>query len=180
MSIYSSPRQTTKRPFLSHVKKIGISLALASTLLVVGCSDGPNDDDEPDINPTTFMQHIRSEKGVVTLPSGLAYKVIKSGDKTGISPQKGDLIMVSYEGRLPDGIIFDSSNKHGEDSVIQMELDGMIDGWMQALPMMHTGDTWMLYVPPELGYKSRSVGVIPPNSPLIFSIQLVGVDKRKH
>lgn len=149
--------------------------------LLGACSSGPDEDDGPDIPPAEFMQHIRQEKGVVTLKSGLAYKVIKSGDKNGPSPSKGDYFMVSYEGRLPDGIIFDSSNKHGEDSVMQMQLDGMIEGWMQALPMMHPGDIWMLYVPAELAYKERSMGVIPPNSPLIFSIHLIGVDKQsKH
>jgi len=58
---------------------------------------------------------------------------------------------------------------------MQMPLDGLVKGWMEALPMMHVGDTWMLYVPPELGYGKRSMGIIPPNSPLVFKIQLLGL-----
>ena len=59
---------------------------------------------------------------------------------------------------------------------MQMPLDGLIQGWMEALPMMHVGDTWMLYVPAKLGYGHKAMGIIPPDSPLIFRIQLLGVE----
>lgn len=155
-----------------------IPAVLASALLLplTGCG-GAAKEDEPELTPAQFMAKVRAEPGVKTLPDGLAYKVLESGPKDGESPAVGDMMMVIYEGRLPDGGIFDSSDQHGHGAYMQMPLDGVIKGWMEALPMMHVGDTWMLYVPPELGYGHRSMGIIPADSPLVFRIQLLGVSK---
>ncbi|QHI96403.1 FKBP-type peptidyl-prolyl cis-trans isomerase [Aristophania vespae] len=122
------------------------------------------------------MAKVRKEPGVKTLPDGLAYKVIKSGPKDGPSPHEGSMMMLIYEGRLPDGSIFDSSEMHTGAAYMEMPLDGVIKGWMEGLPMMHVGDTWEFYIPAELAYGKRSLGVIPPNSPLVFKIQLLGLD----
>ena len=147
--------------------------AASSLIFALGACGKPSE--APELTPAQFMARIRAEPGVRSLPDGLAYKVLKSGPKDGDMPSKGRMMMLIYEGRLPDGGIFDSSDQHGKGAYMQMPLDGLVKGWMEALPMMHVGDVWMLYVPPHLGYGKRSMGIIPPNSPLIFKIQLLGV-----
>ncbi|QDH16372.1 FKBP-type peptidyl-prolyl cis-trans isomerase [Swingsia samuiensis] len=151
------------------------ALALCSlfALTETGCA---HDHDAPEISADQFMKKVQSEPGVKTLPDGLAYKVLKSGPKDGDSPHRGSTVMVIYEGRLPDGGIFDSSDQHGNGTYMEMPLDGLVEGWLEALPMMHVGDEWMLYLPPKLAYGNRSMGIIPPNSPLIFKIRLLGVN----
>ncbi|GBQ28909.1 peptidyl-prolyl cis-trans isomerase [Acetobacter estunensis NRIC 0472] len=149
-----------------------IALAGALCLPIVACGNK----DEPEPTAEQIMQKEISQPGVKVLPDGLAYKVLTSGPKDGASPRKGDMMMLIYEGRLPDGSIFDSSDQHGQGAYMRMPLDGLVQGWMEALPMMHVGDTWMLYVPAKLGYGNRELGIIPSNSPLIFKIQLLGVD----
>lgn len=109
--------------------------------------------------------------GVKTLPSGLQYKVVKSGP-AGPSPKEGDAIKVHYEGKLVDGTTFDST--FGSKPMLA-PLDGLVPGWMEAIPLMHVGDEWTLYVPPSLGYGERGAGPIPPNSALVFRIQLLGM-----
>jgi len=150
-----------------------LSLSALGVLALSACSSAPK---EPELTPAQEFAKQRSEPGVQVLPDGLAYKVLKSGPKDGAQPHKGSSMLLIYEGRLPDGSIFDSSDQHGNGAYMQMELDGLVPGWMEALPMMHVGDTWMLYVPPELGYAHRSMGVIPKDSPLVFKVQLLGVE----
>ena len=113
-------------------------------------------------------------KGVVVLPSGVQYKVLKAGAKTGVQPKAGDLIKVHYEGALTDGTVFDSSYQRGAPAV--MPLSDLVPAWMEAIPLMRSGDSWMLYVPPEHGYGSEGAGgVIPPDAALVFKIELVDV-----
>ncbi|ACI49883.1 peptidylprolyl isomerase FKBP-type [Gluconacetobacter diazotrophicus PA1 5] len=156
-----------------------IPLLLASSLALplAACGGSRPEEYKPEMTPAQFMAKVRAEPGVQSLPDGLAYKVLKSGPKDGQSPVPGDVMMVIYEGRLPEGGIFDSSDQHGQGAYMQMPLDGVIKGWMEGLPLMHVGDIWMLYVPPELGYGHRSMGIIPADSPLVFKIQLLGVSK---
>lgn len=149
------------------------AMTLASLIGLAGCSG----DDKPELTPAQFMAQVYRTPQVHKLPNGLAYKVIKSGPKDGGSPHPGNTMMIIYEGRLPDGSIFDASEMHTGAAYMEMPLDGVIEGWMQGLPLMHVGDVWELYVPPKLGYGNRSLGVIPPNSPLIFKIQLLGVEE---
>jgi FKBP-type peptidyl-prolyl cis-trans isomerase len=119
-----------------------------------------------------FLAKNAKEPGVKVLPSGLQYKVIKSGDAKGGSPKAGDAIKVNYEGSLVDGQVFDSSFQRGK--AMLLFLEQLVPAWMEAVPMMHAGDEWMLYAPPELGYGGEGAGPIPPNSVLIFRLQLVG------
>ena len=109
-----------------------------------------------------FLAANAKAPGVVTLPSGLQYKVITSGPKTGPSPKLGDIIKVHYEGKLLDGTVFDSSFERKQAAI--MPLDGLVQAWLEALPMMHVGDEWVLYVPSELGYGEREAGPIPAGS----------------
>lgn len=161
------------RSYLRSIFTLLPVLAFTSLLGLAGCA---GEHEEPELTPAQFMKQAYSKPGVKKLPSGLAYEVLKSGPKNGASPHKGSTMMVIYEGRLPDGSIFDSSEMHTGAAYMEMPLDGVIEGWMEGLPMMHVGDVWKLYVPPHLGYGKRHLGVIPRNSPLIFKIQLLGVD----
>jgi peptidylprolyl isomerase/FKBP-type peptidyl-prolyl cis-trans isomerase FklB len=120
-----------------------------------------------------FMRRTAAEPGVKTLPSGLEYKVLQSGDPAGKPPAIGDLLVLNYDGKLADGATFDSSEQQG--GMARMTFDGLIPGWMEGLKLMRPGDTWMLYVPSRLGYGSRGQGPIPPDSPLVFKIELIAV-----
>lgn len=120
-----------------------------------------------------FLAANAKAPGVVTLPSGLQYKVITSGPKTGPSPKLGDIIKVHYEGKLLDGTVFDSSFERKQAAI--MPLDGLVQAWLEALPMMHVGDEWVLYVPSELGYGERETGPIPAGSVMVFRLQLLGM-----
>jgi len=124
-------------------------------------------------DPAAFLAQNAKAPGVTTLPSGLQYKVVKAGDAKGPSPKPGDAIKVHYEGKLLDGTVFDSSFQRGKPAL--MPLGGLIPGWMEALPLMHPGDEWILYVPSDLGYGPEGQGPIPANSVLIFRIQLLGM-----
>ncbi|KXV14692.1 peptidylprolyl isomerase [Acetobacter malorum] len=152
-----------------------IPYLLAASMAVSLTACGSHKQEEPELTPMQQLDKLRSQPGVTVLKDGLAYKVLQSGKKDADQPRPGDAMMLIYEGRLPDGSIFDSSEQHGDGAYMQMPLEGLVKGWMEALPMMHVGDTWMLYVPPELGYGHKAMGVIPSDSPLIFRIQLLGV-----
>ena len=111
--------------------------------------------------------------GVMVLPDGLQYKIVQSGPTSGAHPGPADEVKVNYEGKLISGDVFDSSFQRGEPA--DLPLQGLIPGWVEALQLMRPGDEWMLYVPPKLGYGDSATGPIPPNSVLIFKIQLLGV-----
>lgn len=121
-----------------------------------------------------FLAENAKKEGVISLPSGLQYKVLKQGD--GIVPQKTDKVKVHYEGRLIDGTVFDASSKHGNEPAT-FRPDQVIKGWTEALTMMPVGSKWQLFIPQELGYGERAAGQIPPYSTLIFDVELVGIDK---
>ena len=120
-----------------------------------------------------FLDKNKTAPGVVALPSGLQYKVVTSGPKTGPSPKLGDIIKVHYEGKLLDGTVFDSSFERGQAAI--MPADGLIPGWLEALPLMHVGDEWTLWIPASLAYGERSTGPIPANSVLVFRLRLIGM-----
>jgi FKBP-type peptidyl-prolyl cis-trans isomerase FklB len=111
------------------------------------------------------------KEGVVTLPSGLQYKVIRSGD--GPSPKATDSVETNYRGTLIDGTEFDSSYKRGQTAVFPV--NGVIAGWTEALQRMKVGDKWQIYLPPGLAYGERGAGPIGPNTTLVFDIELVSI-----
>lgn len=127
--------------------------------------------DSPD--GAAFLAKNEKEPGVVALPDGLQYKVVHAGPADGPSPKRGDEIKINYEGTLLSGEVFDSSFKRGAPDI--MPLAHLVPGWMEALPKMHVGDEWYIYLPAKLGYGERGQGPIPPNSVLVFRIQLLGV-----
>ena len=144
--------------------------ALAVLLLsVAGCARAQSDGQ----NPTAFRAQNALADGVHALPSGVQYKILKSGPATGPHPTPTDQITVNYEGALLNGQIFDSSYKSGKP--VSFELGGLIPGWIDALQQMRPGDEWIIYVPPSLGYGADQKGPIPPNSVLVFRLELLSV-----
>jgi FKBP-type peptidyl-prolyl cis-trans isomerase len=127
----------------------------------------------PLVPAAEFLARNANEPGVKVLPSGLQYKVVKSGDPKGPSPKEGDIIKVHYEGALTNGQVFDSTFARGRASI--MQLYDLVPAWMEALPLMHVGDEWTIYAPPSLGYGDRAAGPIPPGSVLVFRLQLLGM-----
>ena len=122
----------------------------------------------------TFLTNNAKTAGIVTLPSGLQYKVIDAGK--GESPTLNDTVTVNYEGTLINGTVFDSSYKRGQPATFKV--GQVIQGWQDALTHMKPGATWMLYIPSTLAYgKQGSMGAIGPNETLIFKVDLISVKK---
>jgi FKBP-type peptidyl-prolyl cis-trans isomerase FklB len=121
-----------------------------------------------------FLAKNKSVPGVVTLPDGLQYKVIKPGN--GPHPTASDTVLVNYEGRLINGTLFDSSYKHGKP--VKFQVSEVIPGWTEALQHMQKGAIWELYVPASLAYGEQGMPpVIGPNQTLIFKIELLDINK---
>ncbi len=121
----------------------------------------------------TFLATNARAQGVVTLPSGLQYRIVKSGPADGVKPMRGDEVKVNYEGKLISGKVFDSSYERGIPAALP--LDALVPGWIEALQLMRPGDEWILYVPSNLAYGDNGAGEIPPGSTLIFRIELLAV-----
>jgi len=123
-----------------------------------------------------FLAANKAKPGVVTLPSGLQYKVISAG--TGPKPTAEDTVLCNYRGTLLNGTEFDNSAKHGGPT--EIPVGGVIKGWTEALQLMPAGSKWELYVPAELAYGPRPAGPdIGPNSTLIFQVELVSIQPKK-
>ena len=116
-----------------------------------------------------FLKENAKKKGVITLPSGLQYRVLRKGK--GPKPKEDDMVTVKYEGRLIDGTVFDSSYKRTPQTN-DFRPKQLIKGWTEALTLMPVGSKWEIYVPQELGYGERQAGQIPPCSTLIFVMEL--------
>lgn len=122
---------------------------------------------------TKWLEENKMKEGVVTLPSGLQYKVIEAGK--GPVAAKTDKVTVKYEGKTIDGTVFDSSYKRTPDTT-SFRPDQVIKGWTEALCMMPEGSKWELYIPQELAYGERQAGEIKPYSTLIFTVEVVHVE----
>jgi FKBP-type peptidyl-prolyl cis-trans isomerase FklB len=123
-----------------------------------------------------FLAANAKKDGVKVLPSGLQYKIIKSG--TGKTPKATDTVKTHYHGTLVDGTVFDSSVDRGEPATFPV--NQVIPGWTEALQLMKVGDKWQLYIPSKLAYGERAMGPkITPNSTLIFDIELLGIEEPK-
>lgn len=159
---------------LSSLVVLGLSLVCAGAL----AANNPTDTTG---NATTaqtgdaFLAANKQKPGVVTLPDGLQYKIIKAGN--GPQPTDSDVVTVHYVGKLIDGTEFDSSYKRGQPATFPVS--GVIPGWTEALKLMKTGSTWELYIPASLAYGERGAPpIIGPNETLIFKVSLLGINKQ--
>ena len=119
-----------------------------------------------------YQEIMRHKSGVVTLPSGLQYEIIKEG--SGAKPKATDKVRVHYHGTLINGVVFDSSVERGEPA--EFPLNAVIPGWTEILQLMPVGSKWRVVIPSELAYGSRGAGdVIRPNMTLIFEFELLDI-----
>jgi FKBP-type peptidyl-prolyl cis-trans isomerase FklB len=118
-----------------------------------------------------FLAANKAKDGVVTLPSGLQYKIITPG--TGSKPTAGDTVVCNYSGTFINGTEFDSSYKRGQPA--EFPVTGVIKGWTEALQLMPVGSKWQLFIPSDLAYGPEGRGPIPPNATLIFQVELISI-----
>lgn len=121
-----------------------------------------------------FLEENSQQEGVVTLDSGLQYKILDEGD--GAIPTADDVVEVHYVGTLLDGTVFDSSYQRGE--TVTFPVEGVIPGWVEALQLMPVGSKWQLFIPPELAYGQSGApgGPIGPNATLLFEVELIDIE----
>ena len=123
-----------------------------------------------------FLAENKSKEGVVTLPSGLQYKILTAG--TGPKPTTSDTVTCNYKGTLISGKEFDSSYKRGQPA--SFPVGGVIKGWTEALQLMPVGSKWQLFIPPDLAYGDRGAGAdIGPGETLIFEVELISIGEPK-
>jgi FKBP-type peptidyl-prolyl cis-trans isomerases 1 len=119
-----------------------------------------------------FLRLNKNKAGVITLPSGLQYEILKTGE--GAKPQANNQVKCHYEGRLIDGRVFDSSIQRGQPATFG--LNQVIKGWTEALQLMPVGSKWRLFLPADLAYGSQQAGeLIEPNSTLVFEVELLDI-----
>jgi len=120
-----------------------------------------------------FLAANKTKDGVVTLPDGLQYKILTAG--TGAKPTADDTVTCNYRGTLIDGTEFDSSYKRSKPETFPLK--GVIKGWTESLQLMPVGSKWQLFIPADLAYGEhpRNPDVIPPNSTLIFEVELLSI-----
>ncbi len=119
-----------------------------------------------------FLAANKTKEGVVTLPSGLQYKILTEG--TGPKPTAEDSVLCNYRGTLINGTEFDSSTKHGQP--IEIPVGRVIKGWSEALQLMPVGSKWQLFIPPDLAYGERGAGdAIGPDSTIVFEVELLSI-----
>jgi FKBP-type peptidyl-prolyl cis-trans isomerase len=122
-----------------------------------------------------FFAENAKKDGVITLPSGLQYKVLKKGD--GKLPGLDDIVLCNYTGKLLDGTEIDSSYKRKEPTTVSVK--GVISGWVQALQLMPVGSKWQLFIPPQLAFGDKATPVAGPNSTLIFEVELLSIQEKQ-
>ena len=156
--------------------RVLLATAIGLTLLSLhGCSETLVNLEAEGKNVKTaassaFLEKNRSRSKVVTTTSGLQYLVLRQG--SGIKPSLSSTVVTHYQGEFVDGTVFDSSRQRGAPATFPVT--GVIEGWTEALQLMNEGSHWRLFIPPELAYGDRGAGggKIPPNSVLIFDIEL--------
>jgi FKBP-type peptidyl-prolyl cis-trans isomerase FklB len=122
-----------------------------------------------------FLAQNKTKEGVVALPDGLQYKILKEG--TGPKPSATDSVVCNYRGTLIDGTEFDSSYKRGQPATFPVS--GVIKGWTEAVQLMPVGSKWQLFLPADLAYGNRGAGPdIGPNATLIFEVELLSIQNK--
>jgi peptidylprolyl isomerase/FKBP-type peptidyl-prolyl cis-trans isomerase FklB len=168
---------------------LSVAFALASAVLLSSCGQGGDvageiarqDKAEADAVGQTladsqqFMAANKAKPGVMVTASGLQYEIVKKGNEGLPPPGPRDTVNVMYEGKLADGTVFDSAYERGAPA--QFEVGRVIDGWTEALQLMHPGSEFRLVIPPEIGYGEEGhPPVIPGNSVLVFRVELLGYE----
>jgi FKBP-type peptidyl-prolyl cis-trans isomerase FklB len=122
-----------------------------------------------------FLAQNKTKPGVVALPDGLQYKILKEG--TGPKPTANDTVVCNYRGTLLDGTEFDSSYKRGQPATFPVS--GVIKGWTEGVQLMPVGSKWQLFLPADLAYGNRGAGQdIGPNATLIFEVELLSIQSK--
>jgi len=127
----------------------------------------------PEANATFLARHARTS-GVKVLPA-IQYEVIKSGPETGPHPIRASTIKVRYEGRFLNGQVFNTSADGNADGIATFALQKLIPGWITILQQMRPGDVWQVWIPPEFAYGAKGKDTVPPQSILVFRIELLEV-----
>jgi FKBP-type peptidyl-prolyl cis-trans isomerase len=184
------PDAPGSKTIIHQIMKSFYSVALVAVLFA-GCSAKENQPAAtPSATPTpsapsaaaaypntpggAFLTANAKKDRVITTASGLQYKILSSG--TGATPKATDTVKVDYQGTLIDGTIFDSSIQRGTPATFPV--NGVISGWVEALQLMKVGDKWQVFVPANLAYGEQSPSPqIPPNSVLIFEVDLLDIVK---
>jgi FKBP-type peptidyl-prolyl cis-trans isomerase FklB len=123
-----------------------------------------------------FFAQNKTKEGVITLMSGLQYKILSSGPNSGVHPTPFDFVKIHYRGSFVDGRVFDSSYQRGQPHVFP--LNRVIAGWTEILQKMQVGDKWQVFIPPYLAYGEMGFGQeIGPNMALIFEIELLAINE---
>lgn len=146
-----------------------LALAVCAALAVAACA---RKESPPDPG-LAFLAVNAHAPGVHVTASGLEYKILRSGPANGPRPKPADEVKVNYEGRLLDNTVFDSSYARGAPAV--MTVSELVPGWIEALQLMRPGDIWQIWTPPALGYGDHGPGPIPPNSVLMFKLELIDI-----
>ena len=153
-----------------------LSVTLAAAICLMGCNKAtePATDKPSDKAAPSAQADSGQKKEMQTTASGLKYQVLKHGTGT-VSPKATDTVKVHYHGTLLDGTIFDSSVERGEP--ITFPLNQVIAGWTEGLQLMKVGDKFKFEIPPDLAYGANSPpgSKIPPNSTLVFEVELLGI-----
>jgi peptidylprolyl isomerase len=153
---------------------IRLSVTLSAALLLVGCNKATQTTGEQKAaNAAPSPAAAESKNEMKTTASGLKYQVLKQGNGTA-SPKATDTVNVHYHGTLLNGTVFDSSVQRGQP--ISFPLNAVIPGWTEGLQLMKVGDKFKFEIPPNLAYGPNSPSpAIPPNSTLVFDVELLGI-----
>jgi len=132
-----------------------------------------NEMPDPTLEQTAWFDANAKRTGVITTASGLQYSINKSGKAKSNPPKPTQTVRVNYHGQFLNGDKFDSSYDRGQD--IEFPLNGVIAGWTEGVGMMRPCDAWTFYIPSDLAYGDGGRGSIPPKTPLVFHVQLLGI-----
>lgn len=173
MANNENPRWDMTNPPVGRWLLAGLALAAIGTCLAFA---GTSPVRAPAAAAQAFLETSLAAPGAQKTASGLVYEIIAEGH--GPHPTADDVVVVNYEGRLADGTVFDSSYQHGQPAVMRVG-DG-IPGWVEGLELMRPGGKARLVIPSELAYGRRGAGgVIPPNAPIEFVVELLGVESQQ-